>query len=182
MSDSLATALGTIWFTGLSGAGKTTTAQRVVELLRLENRHSILLDGDELRSGLNRDLSFDRGSRAESARRTTEVALLAARSGSIAVVSLISPYQSDRDIARSRHAEAGVFFFEVFVDTPLQICEERDPKGLYLDARRTSNSVMTGVSDPYEVPRNPNLVLTPAIGDPDQMAKTVITAVAAFLG
>jgi bifunctional enzyme CysN/CysC len=181
MSHPLTSASGTIWFTGLSGAGKTTTAQRVIDLLRNLNRHSLLLDGDELRSGLNNDLSFDRASRRENARRTTEVALLAAKSGSLAVVSLISPYQEDRNYARSRHAESGVFFFEVFVDTPLAICEARDPKGLYESARRTDNKSMTGYSDPYERPLQPDLTLTPDMGAPDQMAQLVINALHVFL-
>ena len=181
MTDPITNFSGTIWFTGLSGAGKTTTAQRVIDLLRDSNRHSLLLDGDELRSGLNIDLSFDRASRRENARRTTEVALLAAKSGSVAVVSLISPYQEDRDYARSRHSESGLFFFEVFVDTPLAICESRDPKGLYESARKTSNSLMTGYSDPYERPVQPDLTLTPDIGEPDQMAQVVINAINSFL-
>ncbi len=181
MSHPLTSASGTIWFTGLSGAGKTTTAQRVIELLKELPRHSLLLDGDELRSGLNKDLSFDRASRCESARRTTEVALLAAKSGSLAVVSLISPYQEDREYARSRHAEAGIFFFEVFVDTPLAICEARDPKGLYESARRTDNKSMTGYSDPYEIPTNPHLILTPDMGTPTQLAQVVLQSLIAFL-
>lgn len=177
----LTSAAGTIWFTGLSGAGKTTTAQRVIDFLRDLNRHLLLLDGDELRSGLNKDLSFDRASRRESARRATEVGLLAAKSGSLAVVSLISPYQEDRDHARSRHAESGLFFFEVFVDTPLEICETRDPKGFYASARNATTNVMTGYSDPYERPPQPNLTLIPSMGTPDQMAQLVIDALQVFL-
>jgi len=181
MNHPLATVNGTIWFTGLSGAGKTTTAQRVIDLLQELGRHSLLLDGDELRSGLNKDLSFDRASRRENARCTTEVALLAAKSGSLAVVSLISPYQDDRDHARNRHLESGLFFFEVFVDTPLEVCESRDPKGLYESARSAATNVMTGYSDPYERPVQPDLTLTPDVGGPDQMAQAVIDAINAFL-
>jgi bifunctional enzyme CysN/CysC len=181
MTRDLTTSRGTIWFTGLSGAGKTTTAQRVIELLQDVGRHSLLLDGDELRSGLNKDLSFDRASRRENARRTTEVALLAAKSGSLAIVSLISPYQEDRDCARKRHAELGLFYFEVFVDTPLSVCEARDPKGLYKKARRTNNKSMTGYSDPYEIPTNAHLILTPEMGTPAQLAQVVITHLAEFL-
>lgn len=181
MTNPITNFSGTIWFTGLSGAGKTTTAQRVIDQLKNFNRHSLLLDGDELRSGLNKDLSFDRASRHENARRTTEVALLAAKSGSVAVVSLISPYQEDRDYARSRHVESGLFFFEVFVDTPLEVCESRDPKGLYESARKTSNPMMTGYSAPYERPVQPDLTLTPDMGDPDKMAQAVIDAINAFL-
>ena len=175
------TTQGTLWFTGLSGAGKTTAAHRVIDVLRNLNRHSLLLDGDELRSGLNKDLSFDRPSRRESARRTTEVALLAAKSGSLAVVSLISPYQDDRDHARNRHLESGLFFFEVFVDTPLEVCEARDPKGLYQSARSTTTNVMTGYSDPYERSLQPDLTLTPDMGTPNQMAQLVIDALQIFL-
>ena len=181
MTCNLAISRGTIWFTGLSGAGKTTAAQRVIDRLQELGRHSLLLDGDELRSGLNKDLSFDRASRSENARRTTEVALLAAKSGSLAVVSLISPYQDDRDHARNRHVESGLFFFEVFVDTPLEVCESRDPKGLYQSARSATTNVMTGYSDPYERPLRPDLILTPDIGAPDQMAQLVINALHVFL-
>ena len=181
MNHPLATVNGTIWFTGLSGAGKTMTAQRVIDLLQELGRHSLLLDGDELRSGLNKDLSFDRASRRENARRTTEVALLAAKSGSLAVVSLISPYQEDRDHARLRHAESGLFFFEIFVDTPLAVCESRDPKGLYETARRTDNKAMTGYSDPYEVPAQPDLILTPDMGSPTQLAQIVLQSLTSFL-
>jgi bifunctional enzyme CysN/CysC len=165
MTHPLTSASGTIWFTGLSGAGKTTTAHRVIDLLRDLNRHSLLLDA----------------SRRENARRTTEVALLAAKSGSLAVVSLISPYQDDRDHARSRHGESGLFFFEIFVDTPLEVCESRDPKGLYESARSATTNVMTGYSDPYERPVRPDLTLTPDVGGPDQMAQAVIDAINAFL-
>lgn len=181
MTNPLLTTSGTIWFTGLSGAGKTTTALQVIDLLRDLNRHALLLDGDELRSGLNKDLSFDRASRRENARRTTEVALLAAKSGSLAVVSLISPFQDDRDHARSRHVESGLFFFEVFVDTPLEVCESRDPKGLYESARSATTNVMTGYSDPYERPVRPDLILIPSMGTPDQMAQIVLAELTEFL-
>jgi bifunctional enzyme CysN/CysC len=96
-------------------------------------------------------------------------------------VSLISPYQEDRDHARLRHAESGLFFFEVFVDTPLSVCEARDPKGLYETARRTDNKAMTGYSDPYEVPAHPDLVLTPDMGSPTQLAQIVLQSLTSFV-
>ena len=97
------------------------------------------------------------------------------------MVSLISPYQEDCDCARSQHAESGMFFFEVFVDTPLAVCEARDPKGLYQSARNTAANVMTGYSDPYERPLQPDLILTPCMGTPDQMAQLVINTLHVFL-
>jgi len=173
--------MGTIWFTGLSGAGKTSTALKVIDRLRNLGLHPLLLDGDELRVGLNNDLSFDRESRRESVRRATEVALLASSSGFISVASLISPYQSDREYARSRHKDVGYFFLEVFIDTPLEVCQKRDPKKLYAKAKFDPAIPMTGMSDPYERPSDPDLTLTPEMGDADQLAGIVMDALVNFL-
>ena len=124
-----------MWFTGLPAAGKSTLASAVEEWLVEDGRPAFLLDGDNLRHGLNGDLGFDEQARRENVRRTAHVAKLLAESGSIALVSLVSPYMADREAAATLHAEAGLQFIEVFVDAPLELCQERDPKGLYARAR-----------------------------------------------
>ena len=125
----------------------------------LDERHAFLLDGDNLRHGLNADLGFDEIARTENVRRTAHVASLLAESGAIALVSLVSPYARDREAAASLHAKGGLRFVEVFVDAPLELCEQRDPKGLYARARSGELAGMTGVGAPYEHPSNPDLVL-----------------------
>jgi bifunctional enzyme CysN/CysC len=149
----------TLWFTGLPGAGKSTVAAAVEERLLKLGRPAFLLDGDNLRHGLNGDLGFDEGARAENVRRTAHVARLLADSGTVALVSLVSPYAADRQSAASLHAADEVDFFEVFVDAPLELCEQRDPKGLYARARAGELSGMTGVGAPYEPPTDPDLIL-----------------------
>ncbi len=164
----------TLWFTGLSGSGKSTVA-RAVELALIEaGRPAYLLDGDNLRHGLNGDLGFGPEDRAENVRRTAHVARLLADAGLIALASLISPYAADRELARRLHDEAGLAFVEVFVDTPLEICAERDPKGLYARARRGEIPEFTGVSAPYEAPERPEVRL-------DGAELAVADAVAAVL-
>jgi bifunctional enzyme CysN/CysC len=149
----------TLWFTGLPGAGKSTVAAAVEERLLKLGRPAFLLDGDNLRHGLNGDLGFDEGARAENVRRTAHVARLLADSGTIALVSLVSPYAADRQSAAVLHAADDLEFFEVFVDAPLELCEQRDPKGLYARARAGELSGMTGVGAPYEPPADPDLTL-----------------------
>ncbi len=149
----------TVWFTGLPGAGKSTVAAAVEERLIEAGRPAFLLDGDNLRHGLNGDLDFDEQARSENVRRTAHVARLLAESGTIALVSLISPYAADRDTAAALHAADGLPFLEVFVDAPLEVCEQRDPKGLYARARAGELSGLTGVGAPYEAPASPDLVL-----------------------
>jgi bifunctional enzyme CysN/CysC len=149
----------TLWFTGLPGAGKSTVAAAVEERLLKLGRPAFLLDGDNLRHGLNGDLGFDEGARAENVRRTAHVAKLLADSGTVALVSLVSPYAADRQAAASLHATDDLDFFEVFVDAPLELCEQRDPKGLYARARAGELSGMTGVGAPYEPPTDPDLTL-----------------------
>ena len=122
-------------------------------------RAAFLLDGDNLRHGLNGDLGFDQGARSENVRRTAHVARLLAESGSIALVSLVSPYAADREAAAALHREAELRFIEVFVDAPLELCQQRDPKGLYARARAGELCDLTGVGAPYEVPEHPDLVL-----------------------
>jgi bifunctional enzyme CysN/CysC len=149
----------TIWFTGLPAAGKSTIAGAVEQRLVREGRHAFLLDGDNLRHGLNGDLGFGEEARRENVRRTAHVARLFAESGAIALVSLVSPYARDREAAAELHADVGLLFMEIFVDTPLALCEDRDPKGLYARARAGELPGLTGVGAPYERPRHPALVL-----------------------
>jgi bifunctional enzyme CysN/CysC len=155
----LGNAGATVWFTGLPGAGKSTVAAAVEERLIEAGQPAFLLDGDNLRHGLNGDLGFDETARRENVRRTAHVARLLAESGTVALVSLVSPYASDREAAAELHTAGELDFLEVFVDAPLEICELRDPKGLYARARAGKLSGMTGVGAPYEPPASPDLVL-----------------------
>ena len=145
----------TVWFTGLSGSGKSTVAAEVERLLLLEGQPATMLDGDNLRHGLNADLGFTTADRNENVRRAGEVAKLFAESGAVALVPVISPYAADRDRIRAAHEAAGLPFIEVFVDTPLEECERRDPKGLYVKARAGEITGFTGIDDPYEAPAQP---------------------------
>lgn len=164
----------TVWFTGLSGSGKSTVAAAVERQLLEQQRPAYLLDGDNLRHGLNGDLGFSADDRDENVRRASEVARLFADAGLVSLVPLISPYRSGRDRARELHDAADLRFVEVFVDTPIELCEQRDPKGLYAKARAGEISGFTGIDDPYEAPLSPELVLQPGIGDPDAQAAEVI--------
>jgi bifunctional enzyme CysN/CysC len=170
-----ATTGATIWLTGLSGSGKSSVAVELERRLVASGRPAYLLDGDNLRHGLNSDLGFSQADRAENVRRVGEVARLFADAGVVAIVSLISPYQRDRDLVRAAHEQAGVPFLEVFVDTPLATCEERDPKGMYARARAGEITGFTGVDDPYEPPSAPEVLLRPEQGDPGTMAHIVLT-------
>jgi bifunctional enzyme CysN/CysC len=149
----------TLWFTGLPGAGKSTIAAAVEERLIAAGQSAFLLDGDNLRHGLNGDLGFDEQARRENVRRTAHVARLLAESGTIALVSLVSPYAADRALAAALHSGDDLEFVEVFVDAPLELCEKRDPKGLYARARAGELSGLTGVGAPYEPPADPDMVL-----------------------
>ena len=164
----------TIWFTGLSGSGKSSIASATEKLLVTSGRPSYLLDGDNLRLGLNEDLNFSAKDRHENVRRVAEVARLFADAGLVALVPLISPYREDRENAREIHDQFGLRFFEVFVDTPIEVCEERDPKGLYKKARAGEIKDFTGIDDPYETPNDPDLILTPENGLPEDGAKLVL--------
>jgi bifunctional enzyme CysN/CysC len=164
----------TVWFTGLSGSGKSTVAVAVERMLVAEGRAAYLLDGDNLRHGLNGDLGFSAADRDENVRRASEVARLFADAGVIVLVPLISPYRAGRERARAAHVAAGLAFVEVFVDTPLELCERRDPKGLYARAHSGELTGMTGIDDPYEPPAAPELVLTPDDGAAVEMADRVI--------
>ena len=164
----------TVWFTGLSGSGKSTIADAVAARLLGAGRPAYVLDGDNIRHGLSADLGFSAADRRENVRRVAEVARLIADAGLIALVPLISPYRADRESARAIHAASGLRFVEVFVDTPLATCEQRDPKGLYRRARSGELTGLTGVDDPYEVPEHPELRLASTPRD-DQVALVMRT-------
>ncbi len=146
-----------VWLTGLSGSGKTSIADALCNLLRRSGCCVCVLDGDDLRKGLNRDLGFRAVDREESVRRAAEVAALLAGTGLIVIVALISPYRSG--LARARRIAGSIPFLEVFVSCPLSSCELRDPKGLYARSRTGDLENLTGVSDPYEVPMWPDLIV-----------------------
>ena len=146
-----------LWFTGLSGAGKSTIADQLEKKLHALGKHTFVLDGDNVRHGLNRDLGFTEADRVENIRRIAEVAKLFVESGLITIVAFISPFQAEREMARELVAPGE--FIEIFVDTPLETCEQRDPKGLYKKARRGELQNFTGLDSPYEPPVNPELVL-----------------------
>lgn len=143
-------------------------------LLAEQGRGAYLLDGDNLRHGLNADLGFSAADRDENIRRVAEVARLVADAGLVALVPVISPYRRARQRAREMHAAAGLQFVEVWMDTPLELCEARDPKGLYEQARAGKITGFTGIDDPYEAPESPELVLRPEDGSPKAQAQKVI--------
>jgi bifunctional enzyme CysN/CysC len=163
----------TVWLTGLSGSGKSTVAVALEQLLVSQGRPAYRLDGDNVRHGLNGDLGFSEADRTENVRRVGEVARLMADAGVVAIVPLISPYRAGRDHARALHAEAELAFVEVFVDTPIELFEQRDPKGLYKKARAGEITGFTGIDDPYEAPLDPELVLVPEDGTPAEQAAKV---------
>ena len=164
----------TLWFTGLSGSGKSSVAVEVERRLVASGQPAYILDGDNLRHGLNAGLGFSPEDRQENVRRVAEVAKLMADAGVVAIVSLVSPYREHRDAARTSHEEDGLPFVEIFMDTPLEECEARDPKGLYAKARAGEIPEFTGISAPYEAPMRPDLLLRPSDGDVDALATAVI--------
>lgn len=164
----------TVWFTGLSGSGKSTVAVEVERAIVRSGRAAYVLDGDNIRHGLNADLGFSAADRSENIRRVGEVARLFADAGVVALVPVISPYRGDRARARAIHEAVGLRFVEVFVDTPLAVCEARDPKGLYARARAGEIRGFTGIDDPYEPPESPDLRLTPGHGEPAAQAARVL--------
>jgi len=161
-----------VWLTGLSGSGKSTIARAVESALMSRGRLPFVLDGDNLRHGLNSDLGFSDADRRENIRRTGEVAALFAEAGVIVLSALISPFRDDRE--RVRRAVGEERFLEVFVDTPLEVCEQRDPKGLYQRARRGEIPEFTGISSPYEAPAEPALTLRTASVGVDEAADEVV--------
>jgi len=163
----------TLWFTGLSGAGKSTVAFLLEHLLTERGFKAYVLDGDNVRHGLNSNLGFSDNDREENIRRVGEVSKLFADAGLIVLSSFISPFQKDRQLVRAIHEKAGLAFMEIFVDTPLSVCEERDPKNLYAKARRGEIRDFTGISSPYDVPENPELSLQTQ-GEPLESAMLVL--------
>ena len=163
-----------LWFTGYSGAGKSTIANLVEKRLFAMGRHTYLLDGDNVRHGLNKDLGFTEADRVENIRRVGEVAKLMVDAGLIVLTAFISPFRAERQLARSLVAEGE--FIEVFVDTPLAVAEERDAKGLYKKARKGELKNFTGIDSPYERPENAEVTLLAANMDPDEAAQMVLDA------
>ena len=171
-----------IWLTGLSWAGKTTLGEALREDLRGRGVMACVLDGDEIRRGVSADLGFSPEDRTENNRRVAEIARLMSGVGITVIVALISPLQSDRDKARQTIEGAGGAFFEVFVNTPLAVCEERDVKGFYKRARLRQIEDFTGIQAPYEEPRTPDIVVRPAKETVETSVATVMGAVVARIG
>ena len=165
----------TIWFTGLPSSGKSTTAFTLEHKLISLGYMAYVLDGDNVRHGLNKNLGFSAEDREENIRRIGEVAKLFADAGLLTMTSFISPYRRDRDLVRDLHREAGLCFIEVFVDTPLQVCEARDPKGLYKKARRGELKGFTGIDDPYEPPLHPELIVNTEKFLPEELTSQILT-------
>ena len=166
----------TLWLTGLSGSGKSTVAVALEHALIQRGHLAYRLDGDNVRHGLNANLGFSAQDRQENIRRIGEVAKLFADAGVITISSFISPYQSDRDQVRKIHEDAGLKFLEVFINTPIEVCESRDPKGLYKKARAGEIKGFTGIDDPYETPSNPEIDLKTDELSPQQAADQLIKA------
>ncbi len=164
----------TVWFTGLSGSGKSTLAYAVEAALVDRGVHAYVLDGDNVRFGLNRDLGFAPEDRSENIRRVGEVCRLFYDAGAVVLSAFISPYRADRDAVRDLHPAGG--FLEVFVDTPLEVCEARDVKGLYARARAGEIADFSGVSAPYEPPTAPELVVDTSARDLDACVERVLAA------
>lgn len=167
----------TVWITGLPSSGKSTLGAAVEERLVEQGRGAYLLDGDNLRCGICGDLGFSRADREANVHRVGELARLFADSGAVAVVALVSPYEHARRQVRERHERDELPFFEVFLDTPVTVCAERDPKGLYARARAGDLEGFTGIDDPYESPPHPDLQLTP-----DLSLSAAVEAVLELLG
>lgn len=149
----------TVWFTGLSGSGKSTVMVAVEQALHQRGHLCYRLDGDNIRLGINKNLGFSAEDRAENIRRIGEIAKLFVDTGVIVLSGFVSPYRADRELVRALHAESSMDFIEVFVDVPLEVAEQRDPKGLYKKARAGEIKNFTGIDDPYEAPESPELVL-----------------------
>ena len=161
-----------IWFTGLSGSGKSTIADALEQALYKYQKRTILLDGDNVRKGLNKDLGFTDKDRVENIRRIAEVSKLMLEAGLLTIVSFISPFREERKMARSLFEEDE--FIEIYIDTPIEICEQRDPKGLYKMARAGKLKNFTGIDSDYEVPQNPEITLHNVHAKIQDMADQII--------
>jgi adenylylsulfate kinase len=164
----------TLWFTGLSGSGKSTIAYTLEHALVQRGHLAYVLDGDNIRHGLNKNLGFSAADREENIRRIGEVAKLFADAGLVTMTSFISPYRKDRDTVRKLHEEGGLPFIEVHVNTPIETCEQRDPKGLYKKARAGQLKNFTGIDDPYEPPARPELTIDATATSPQEAAVRLI--------
>jgi adenylylsulfate kinase len=165
----------TLWFTGLSASGKSTLAFTLEHALIQQGRLAYVLDGDNIRHGLNKNLGFSAADRTENIRRIGEVAKLFADAGFITMTSFISPYRQDRDLVRALHVEDQLPFFEIHVNTPIETCEQRDPKGLYKKARAGQLKNFTGIDDPYEAPLKPELTLDATATSPQEATVLLLT-------
>jgi bifunctional enzyme CysN/CysC len=166
-----------LWLTGLSGAGKSTIARGLENELFRRSMHTYVLDGDNLRHGLNSDLGFAPEDRTENIRRVSEVAKLMADAGTVVITAFISPYRADRRLAREVALQGRAEFIEIFVNAPLAICEERDPKGLYQKARAKQLQGFTGIDAPYEPPPDPEIVLRTDKQTPQQSVEAILAYV-----
>lgn len=164
-----------LWLTGLPAAGKSTIANSLERRIAELGKHTYTLDGDDIRQGLNRDLGFSQCDRIENIRRVAEVARLFVDAGLVVITSFISPYRREREFARSLFAPGQ--FFEIFVDTPLEECERRDPKGLYVKARRGELINFTGIDSPYEPPHSPEIRLETAVFSVEDCVSQIISAI-----
>jgi adenylylsulfate kinase len=163
----------TVWMTGLSGSGKSTLAVALEKELWDRGVHAFVLDGDNVRHGLNKDLGFSPADRAENIRRIGEVAKLFTEAGVINVTAFISPYRADRDLARGLMGDGE--FVEVFVDCPVEVCEQRDPKGLYKKARAGQIPEFTGISAPYETPTSPEITVNTAAQSESESLEVILS-------
>jgi len=164
-----------IWLTGLSGSGKSTIANALDVYLNEQGKHTFLLDGDNVRHGLNKDLGMTGNDRAENIRRVGEVSKLMVDAGLIVICAFISPYKRDRRMVRSTFKYGD--FIEVYLDTPLNVCEQRDPKGLYKKARAGIIKNFTGISDPYEIPESPEVTIDTSTSDVEASIKKISQAI-----
>lgn len=164
----------TIWFTGLSGSGKSTIAFTLEHALVQRGHLAYVLDGDNIRHGLNKNLGFSAADREENIRRIGEVAKLFADCGAITMTSFISPYRKDRDGVRALHAAGGLPFLEIHLSTPIATCEQRDPKGLYKKARAGELKNFTGIDDPYEEPLQPELTIDATSVSPQEATVLIL--------